>query len=256
MELLLLLLVAGVVSVVLLLKAHRKKKTGLLAEVGRRRGGRVVAAGLVTPLRLEFSIDGVPAEVSSFIESETQWTRVRFQSGAKHRLHLTPQGATWLRNIFGTEIQIGDGAFDRAFWIESTDPAWAKSVLTPYLRQRLLHLHSVLPGGAVSLDIGPGGVMLKIVEWLVEDAESLDRFIDLSVLLLREVRKIPPPAGVVIASVETKSGSHCPVCGQVVVRGTTCRVCRTPQHEDCWKYWGGCAIFGCAGRRSGPQAAA
>jgi hypothetical protein len=161
MGFILLLMAAGVVTVVLLHNAHRKKQADLLARAGRKWGGRVVPASFFSSLpRLQFSVDGVPAEVSFLTESHTLCTRVRFQSGARHRLHLTPQGATWLRNLFGSEIRIGDAAFDRAFWIESTEPAWVRTLLTPYLRQRLMHLNSLLPAGAVTAHVGPGGVML------------------------------------------------------------------------------------------------
>jgi hypothetical protein len=44
----------------------------------------------------------------------------------------------------------------------------------------------------------------------------------------------------------TLGAARCPVCSHAV-RGRTvvCRKCDIPTHEDCWKFQGGCGIFGC-----------
>ena len=43
------------------------------------------------------------------------------------------------------------------------------------------------------------------------------------------------------------SNPTCRVCGQTIVGGLLylCPACETPHHADCWKYAGGCSVFGC-----------
>jgi hypothetical protein len=42
---------------------------------------------------------------------------------------------------------------------------------------------------------------------------------------------------------------RCGICGCSLAGETTvCRTCETPFHPDCWRYNGGCSIYGCAGR--------
>ncbi len=39
--------------------------------------------------------------------------------------------------------------------------------------------------------------------------------------------------------------AKCPVCSEVLVAMVICKRCRTPHHEDCWTYYGGCSVYGC-----------
>jgi hypothetical protein len=39
--------------------------------------------------------------------------------------------------------------------------------------------------------------------------------------------------------------AKCPVCSEVLVTMVVCKRCRTPHHEDCWNYYGGCSVYGC-----------
>ena len=72
-----------------------------------------------------------------------------------------------------------------------------------------------------------------------------DRF-DLAIRILVETRRVP---GIDMTEMTPDLG-NCPVCGHdVAMERTKCTACRTPHHEDCWQYSGGCAIFGCSGRR-------
>lgn len=48
----------------------------------------------------------------------------------------------------------------------------------------------------------------------------------------------------------------CPVCGEVVGPApTTCKICDTPHHFDCWEYNAGCGVYGCSSRPAEPRKA-
>ena len=90
--------------------------------------------------------------------------------------------------------------------------------------------------------------MTLTVGRILNDRAALESLIELAVAALRACRGGGPGIEVVFAAVEIKRGSDCPVCGNKIDRGFGCPACGTPHHEDCWKYLGGCAIFGCDGR--------
>ena len=40
----------------------------------------------------------------------------------------------------------------------------------------------------------------------------------------------------------------CQICGDsITVDVVFCRSCKTPHHQDCWQYYGGCSVYGCGG---------
>ncbi len=56
------------------------------------------------------------------------------------------------------------------------------------------------------------------------------------------------PDGLTILSVSQQSGEEasCPICGERLGEAVRrCDRCDTMHHEDCWTYFGGCAVFAC-----------
>jgi hypothetical protein len=234
-----------------------RNRESVLAGLGQRWYGRLVPGSWFSQPRLEIKVDGIPGEVTFHTGGKRQgaWTKVHFNWSSPHRLRITPEGFTsWLRSLVGgADTQVGDPAFDATYWIESSDSRWTKEVLTAAVRRGMLKLREEsgwLGTTVVTVDLGPAGLVLKVERMLVDETVSLERFVELAILILAEARGAGESAGIVIAAVETKAGSECPVCGHAVRNERTCPQCRTPHHEDCWKYMGGCAIFGCGARRT------
>ena len=236
----------AIVAVAWYSSVRRRQRVELFGRLATRWSGRVEEGGFLVSPRILIRSDGVAGEVSfNDGRNNNTWTRVRFEWPSKRRLRITPQGlATWLRSIFGgAEIEVGDELFDAACWIEGTDAAWTKQVLTRTIRRQILVMHGV------TLDLGPGGLTIKVMRLLVDDEAALAQLVELAIQVLKEMRGIRPVVGVVLAEVVTAPGSACPVCGHPVDQPKPCPRCRTPHHEDCWAYAGGCAIFGCESRQ-------
>lgn len=238
-------------------------RADLFTSLAARWNGRVEQGDFFTEPRLEILVDGIPGEVTFDTggKRRSAWTKTHFNWISQRRLRVSPEGfSAWLRRtIGGSDIEVGDNEFDGSFWIEASDAGWAKDCLDRDIRRGLLQLRdagSWFGQNDVTLDIGPAGLTLKISRSLVDDRGALEPFIELAILILRSAREMGTGAGIVLAAVETQVGSECPVCGTAVESGTKCPLCATPHHDDCWKYSGGCAIFGCAGRPRGPRAAA
>ena len=237
-----------------LLYSQRESLADLLSSVAGRWGGRVDRGAMLSSPRLQIRVDGVDGEVvlQGGGNKNSSWTRVRFNWPSPNRLRVAPEGlSTVIRQTFGAaDIRLGDLGFDDEFWIEASNPAWAKEVLNADLRRGLRNLRNqgswFSPGhGLVRLDVGSAGLALSVGR-ILDGRAALESFIELAVAALRAARG--GDSGVVLAAVEVKRGSDCPVCGNGVDQGVACPACGTPHHEDCWKYLGACAIFACPGR--------
>jgi len=240
-----------------------QSRMDLFTSLAGRWNGRVDPGDFFTKPRLEILVDGIPGEITFETggRRRSAWTKTHFNWISQRRLRVTPEGfSTWLRRtVGGADIEVGDREFDGSFWIESSDAGWAKECLDRDIRKGMLGLKDTgtwFGQSDVTLDIGPAGLTLRISRSLVDDRGALEPFIELAILILQSAREIGTGAGIVLAAVESQVGSECPVCGTAVDKGTNCPQCGTPHHDDCWKYSGGCAIFGCAGRPRGPRAAA
>ena len=256
------ILIAGIAAVLSMVawaaKTQNQTRRQFLARIGGKWNGRVIEGSFLDNPRLEIDVEGVAGQLTYYAGSRHQaaWTKMQFNCSSPHRLRMHPEGFTsFMRSIFGgTDLEIGDPEFDGTFWVEATDRAWARTVLTPRIRRRLMELRGTgtwFTSNDVSVDLGPAGLVLKVSRNLVDDESYVLSFVDLAVLILSEIRGVGAVAGIVIADVEVKSGSECPVCGHGVEDAAkVCPQCRTPHHADCWKYMGGCAIFACAGRGS------
>ena len=231
-----------------------------LGTVARRWAGSVEMGGFFQPPRLELWLAGAPAKVTFHAGDrfKSKWTKIQVDAPFPTRLRVSPSGfSKKMRSLFGgKDIAVGDGPFDDKFWVEAADAEWARNVLAPTVRLRLMGFrddYSVQFTNVITADLGPGGLTVKVWRSLVDEPDLLSWFIELTVLILGQARGSGSVAGVVLEAVAIRGGSVCPVCGHAVDGGRMCPACRTPHHEDCWKYSGGCAIFACAGR---PQKAA
>jgi len=61
-----------------------------------------------------------------------------------------------------------------------------------------------------------------------------------------EVIRLSRPEPVAVESTLQAPGGQCQICGaEMKDRRVFCARCRTPHHEDCWRYTGQCSTYGC-----------
>lgn len=172
---------------------------------------------------------------------------IRLGTWCRFRVRLLPEtGWARVRRFFGAQdLQTGDGAFDRAFLVQADREANARRVLTREVRAAMAGLTR---WGPMSLDLGPHGIVLRTPEGFVDQLDRLTAFAAEALELARALMQVLGPS-VVMEELENTGPGICPVCSTPVEedRGLCVR-CHTPHHKDCWNYFGGCAIFACAGR--------
>lgn len=239
-----------------------------LAQSGRRGQNLRAAAerfgGTVIPSfwsgdRVEFPVDGIPAEATYHAGSKNRaaFTRVRFEFRPPGHLRVIPEGFfASLRKMFGAQdIEFGEKGFDAAFLVQGSPEPWVREVMDRETRGRIHRLSGLgatfWRGAHVSIEAGPGGVIIFCQRNLVGDRAQLDSFLDEAVAVFRHLRT-PVTEGIQILSAEEHAGrGECPVCASALDSSLhRCPTCGTPHHRDCWDYFGGCAIYGCA-RRGG-----
>lgn len=250
------LFVIAIVVIYALIQSSTQKDN--LQNAIRKYGGRL-AGGWLSDTDAEMKVDGVPVTLGYFSGSKNRsaYTRMRFLWTPPGRLRVAVEGF-WasLTKAFGAEdIVVGDPAFDGAYIVQGAPVTWVREVLDDETRARLNGIAGMAAGflssGGITLEAGPGGVMIGVARNFAGDAGRLERFVDESVGIFHRLRA-PATAGIEILSAEESAAQgRCPVCDHPLgEKIRKCPACATPHHGDCWEYFGGCSTYACA-RRGG-----
>jgi len=248
-----------VLAIVFGMEYRRRTWMNTLSSVATRWDSRVRGGVFLTDPAFDIHPEGVRGRVECH-SGRSPWTRVRLEWRSSRRLRVMPEGlSSSLRRLLGSgDVEIGDAMFDRVYWVEASDAAWAREVLDGEVRRRMGRLATYRSWAGlnrITVDVGPEGITVRISRMLAGDSGRLDEMIQLAIEILKKARGAERVAGVVLAAVETTAGSTCPVCGhRVEAAARNCPKCATPHHADCWKYFGGCAIYGCEARARRPAA--
>ncbi|HXX95007.1 MAG TPA: hypothetical protein VEN81_15380 [Planctomycetota bacterium] len=209
--------------------------------------------------RIELAVDGIPAQVSYDPggRSRRTTTRIHFNFSPPGVLRIGPENFfASFRKAFGAQdIEFGDSRFDGAFLVQGGPEPWVRDVLVPEARRKIRELSEMgaswLGSPNVKIDVGPAGVAIFCEKNLTGETSNLIRFVQLATEVFRQIRTPVTPGITILSAQEHAEQGGCPVCacplGPPVRR---CPTCGTSHHADCWEYFGGCAIYGCA-RRGG-----
>ena len=185
------------------------------------------------------------------------------------RCEVYPEG-TWSRvgQLRGMEdVLIGSPAFDRRYVIQGESPAALRNLLSPGVRRQIERLRSFLGNGDIYVSFNRRELLVK-KQSFIRDYHRLREFVELatalydqSVLTAREGIEFIGSTGLHEPAVPTGAGGIeftgdvplpdvkeviCQICGETITSDMVfCRRCRTPHHQDCWKYYRACSTYGC-----------
>src|ERR1043166_49380 len=242
-------IVAFVIVVLFGVFKHPERADNLRA-AAERVGGRVVSTFWGSD-RLEFSIDGMPAELNykNGDRNRSDLTRLRVDYPAHETLRIVPEGLfAWLQKMFGAQdIEMGERGFDQAFMVQGSSEGWVREVLDPETRRRIAALGSsgsYWGGNEVRIEAGLDGIVISCNRHMVSDRSKLYFFLDHAIAIVRRIRT-PSAAGILFFPTEDGAvRCECPVCATALdASARRCSSCRTPHHRECWDYFGGCAIY-------------
>ncbi len=158
----------------------------------------------------------------------------------------TPEWCGVLGAFFNTHrVGTGDAAFDARYEPRGVPEAAVAGFLDGTERERIERARG-LGFGALTLEVRPDLLTLRIDGWLQEPA-ALRALVDYGLEACARAEGV-----IVFERVSEGPAAACRVCGAAIEaeRRVVCRKCRTPHHDDCWKYNGRCSIFACGEQRS------
>jgi hypothetical protein len=173
-------------------------------------------------------------------------------AGWRHRIEIGPISSDVLAEVTlagMVRVASGDDAFDRRTRILASEPEAARALLDEPTRRSLDDLRDLLANGHIHLSASATRILFR-KRGVIRELPELSLFTRLcdSVYerLLRAWERengIEIIAETVLQDAETK----CQVCSHPIAAESRvrCRRCRTPHHDDCWEFNGGCATFAC-----------
>ena len=265
--LVLVLVAAGVVIAVVATKHNRRatvmRSYGRFAE---ELGGVVRLGGWFERPTIEFRHRGVAARLE-----------VQAAGGNNHRGHYTQLRFNWhdptlrcevfragilsrLSRLMGmNDVETGSAQFDAKYAVHGTAPDRIRALMSAGVQVAIDRIQRSLFGGDVYVSWGGGQLVIKKRGYLRE-YRDVRQFVRLGLDLYDQAASAGD-AGITFLDaaeqelaefVEVMDGrtAVCCVCGEEITdRVVHCRSCRTPHHEDCWKYFGACSTYGCGERR-------
>jgi hypothetical protein len=156
------------------------------------------------------------------------WSRVAYIFGTRKPLTETPQ-------------------FDLNYEVITEDPRAARQLLTRYVQMQIDRLRYFQGGNDVQVRFRQGSLTITR-RGVMRTDRVLRLWIEQS-LELHELAVASFAPGIDFGDdvMQATVGAVCKVCGDSLDGGEVvyCRVCDTPHHRDCWRYFGGCSVYAC-----------
>lgn len=141
--------------------------------------------------------------------------------------------------------------FDLQYLIAADDPAQARRLLTRYVQVQIDRLRYFQGGNDVCVRLEKG-VLTVSRRGVIRTERVLRQFVAL-VLELYEQSVASYAVGIdfVKLTSDASADAVCKICGDPLdlEEIVYCRVCDTPHHRECWRYFGGCSVYACGERR-------
>ncbi|MEQ8789052.1 MAG: RING finger protein [Pirellulaceae bacterium] len=249
-----------VVAIVFILGyTHTRKKQAehSYRRVAQQRGGSFVSGGYF----------GRPVVV--FNHRDANVVLDVYASGGKHKTYYTQVHIDWpdeslrcevypegffnrLSRLLGmTDIEIGSPNFDDTYVITGNSPERITALLTPGVQIAVERLKDFLGNGDIYIAFQSGELLVKKRSY-IREFNQLQQLIHLSLELYEQASAVIAEGITFVEAGDMQLADGpaedpiCQVCGEPIVdRMVVCRACRTPHHQDCWKYYGACSTYGC-----------
>ena len=258
------LLVVIVVIVAMAFQAHSAKALNeTYRSVAHRFGGRSIDGGAFGRPSINFHHAGAWVRVDIYStggKNATYYTQVHIAwPDRATRCEVYPERFTSrVGKLLGmTDVEIGSPAFDQEFIITGNSPRSLRELLTPAVQDAIWRLRGLGRRDDIYLSIGGGKMLVKKLG-LIRDARELQQFIEGALHLFDQLLAVGGEGIEIISQTVATDATEviCQICGEgIETELVHCRRCKTPHHEDCWEYFGGCSTFGCGEKRYKGQAA-
>jgi hypothetical protein len=249
------LFVVAIVAIVMATRSHSaaSQRRGVFSGLATRFKGQFTVSAWGGKASLWFRHGDVPVLIRRFYVSEAIWKRAAVTQfsvpwpDGRMQLQICARDPAVARRFSSRDKEIDSALpeFNAAFSITSRRPDFAKRFLTsdvlgyanrfiwPYKEGFRLKLQS----GRLIIETREG----------VHTARDYEGFIRFCIEVFDQSLSSRESGVSFTKSNEAQivADAKCPVCSEVLVTMVVCKRCRTPHHEDCWTYYGGCSVYGC-----------
>jgi hypothetical protein len=157
-----------------------------------------------------------------------------------------------LAYLIGSRRPVSDSPnFDLQYSIETDNREQTRRMLTRYVQVQIDRLRYFQGGNDIHIRFRHGLLTVNR-RGVIRNERALRQFVALALELYEQaIASYGVGIDVLSTSSEPAADAVCKVCGdpfdgeEVVF----CRVCDTPHHRDCWRYFGGCSVYACGERR-------
>ena len=236
------------------LRQERRGLDKIYREVAQHYYGTAFANTLQQPASAQFVSHGAHVMVDSWSRSRSRkhyvQCHIRYPD-LQLRLEISPSFPLQsLGKYIGMQdIEIGDARFDADYIIGGNSHASICRLLNAEARSSIDRLRKLFEQDDIHVAIR-GGILLIKKPIPQQTFLTLVQFVDASLALFVEMQKLNSTGIEFVtkeeAVVPKAKGSLCQICGDEIHSDIVyCRGCRTPHHEDCWRYYGACSTYGC-----------
>jgi len=247
-----LVLLALIVGMIVSSASGRTGEAEMMRRLAALVGGKYTPSGGWWLGTLEWTVRGREAALRRFDEPSgfTTGTRVvvDMRGHSPGTLKIVPAGAaSKLRLMYSRQdLDVGDAAFDRDFIVRANPPSLAASVFSPERRARVVaSVRKLSRRGTGFIDLRKQALEVGVTETLTGWHELLG-LVESANEFVHYILDVEPSAGILWIEDKPSGGGQCQVCGTGMREGVVhCASCKTPHHEECWKYMGECSTFAC-----------
>jgi hypothetical protein len=155
-----------------------------------------------------------------------------------------------MKFVGAKDVRIGDPKFDAAWFVTSRPESLAHRIFAEDRRRDVIaSVRRLSRYPRPSIEITRDTLRVSVACRLGGEYEILalaQTAIDFVGYLLR----LGPEEGIAWLAPGQSEPGLCPVCAAPLAEGVVlCDKCRTPHHEECWKYVGQCSTYACKGKR-------
>lgn len=235
-----------------------------------RHRGRVESRGVSDPPTVSFAHKGSNVRVGLAPNAPGQSLGPRFRvvsrfpAGIPFRLELAPRSrAAPNQAPKGTRlVRIRDSQFHRDYVVQANDADiaddWLASNAT---REAIERLRKLSPPSGMLLSVNPERILVQVDRNLAPQPEALLSAVAEALFLHDRLlecvhRRVAQGIAIINAGPPPPEEAEAPLCkiccGPIEDprRRVVCAVCRTPHHDDCWEFNGGCSVYGCKGKQA------
>jgi hypothetical protein len=180
----------------------------------------------------------------------SSYVRIDFEGGpGTMKIFEESFGQSVLKFFGAQDLAVGDATFDATYVIQANPPSLAGRIFSPERRARVMESVWRLKGyQRPVIELANDALVVRVQNRLTQQY-YLRQLAATAIEFAGYLLHLDPAEGILWMESRGAPG-RCPICVSALSDGVVhCPLCRTPHHEECWRYAGQCSTYACSGTR-------